>query len=89
VAGAGLLALIAVLTATLCYIRGTPGVDYASTVHIFKVFHAPLGFIIVGFGPLQAMVAVPLDNYWHTLYGIDIALWAPFHMMGVMGGVIS
>lgn len=88
VAGAGLLALIVVLTDTVRYFIGTPGVDDTSTVCIFKYFHAPLGFIIAGFGALQALVSAPLDNYWHTLYGIDIALWAPFHMMGVTGGVI-
>src|SRR6266568_5859011 len=85
VAGAGLLALSIVIADTVRYFKGTPGVDDASTVCIFKVFHAPLGFIIAGFGALQALVAAPLDNYWHNLYGIDIALWAPFHMMGVLG----
>jgi hypothetical protein len=89
VAGAGLLALSVVLADSVRYFKRTPGVDDASTLCIFKVFHAPLGFIIAGFGALQALAAAPLDNYWHTLYGIDIALWAPFHMMGVMGGVIG
>jgi len=89
VAGAGLLALSIVIADTVRYFKGTPGVDDASTVCIFKVFHAPLGFIIAGFGALQALVAAPLDNYWHNLYGIDIALWAPFHMMGVIGVVIG
>jgi hypothetical protein len=89
IGGAGLLALTTVLIESARYIRGTPGVDDTSTISIFKVFHAPLGFIIAGFGALQALVAAPLDNYWHTLYGIDIALWAPFHMMGVTGGVIG
>ena len=89
VTGAGLLALTVVLVDTLRYFKGAPGVDDTSTVCIFKFFHAPLGFIIAGFGALQALVSAPLDNYWHTLYGIDIALWAPFHMMGVTGGVIG
>ncbi len=89
VAGAGFLALTVVLADTVRYFKHTPGVDDTSTIRIFKVFHAPLGFIIAGFGALQALTAAPLDNYWHTLYGIDIALWAPFHMMGVTGGVIG
>jgi hypothetical protein len=89
IGGAGLVALAFVLVDTVRYLKGTPGVDDSSTISIFKVFHAPLGFIIAGFGALQALAAAPLDNYWHTLYGIDIALWAPFHMMGVTGGVIG
>ena len=89
VAGAGILALTVVLVDTVRFYRGAPGVDDNSTVRIFKLFHAPLGFIIAGFGALQALVSAPLDNYWHTLYGIDIALWAPFHMMGITGAAIG
>ncbi|HEU5370108.1 MAG TPA: hypothetical protein VFU69_16675, partial [Ktedonobacterales bacterium] len=63
--------------------------DDTSTVRVCWFFHAPLGFVITGFGALLALIAAPLDNYWHELYGIDIALWAPFHMMGVTGGLIG
>lgn len=89
VTGAGLIALTVCLADTIRYYRHAPGVDDNSTVRIFSIFHAPLGFIIAGFGALQALVAAPLDNYWHMLYGIDIALWAPFHMMGVTGAMIG
>ncbi|GCE13655.1 hypothetical protein [Tengunoibacter tsumagoiensis] len=89
VAGAGLIALAIVLWETLRYFRQTPGVDDDSTIRILRVFHAPLGFSVLGFGALLALAAAPLDNYWHELYGIDVALWAPFHMMGVTGGMIG
>ncbi|MEO8972547.1 MAG: hypothetical protein ABI406_13215 [Ktedonobacteraceae bacterium] len=89
VTGAGLIALAVILADTIRYYRHAPGVDDTSTVRIFHVFHAPLGFIIAGFGALQSLVSAPLDNYWHMLYGIDIALWAPFHMMGVTGAMIG
>jgi hypothetical protein len=29
-----------------------------------------------------------LDAYWHALYGIDVRIWAPFHVMFVMGMAI-
>ncbi|GCE05880.1 hypothetical protein [Dictyobacter aurantiacus] len=89
VAGAGLLALAVVLIETFRYRGHVPGVDDTSTVPIFRFFHAPLGFSVLGFGALLSLIAAPLDNYWHELYGIDIALWAPFHMMGVTGGLIG
>jgi hypothetical protein len=89
VGGAGLLALAVVLADTWRYYKGVAGVDDTSTVRVFRVFHAPLGFVIGGFGALVTLAAAPLDNYWHNLYGIDITLWAPFHMMGVTGGVIG
>ncbi len=89
VTGAGLIALGVVLGDTLRYRRGRVGVDATSTVPIFGLFHAPLGYVVTGFGALLALIAAPLDNYWHQLYGIDIALWAPFHMMGVTGAFIG
>jgi hypothetical protein len=89
VAGAGILALIVVLWETYRYRHHIPEVDDTSTVPIFRFFHAPLGFSVLGFGALLALISAPLDNYWHELYGIDIALWAPFHMMGVTGGLIG
>jgi hypothetical protein len=89
VAGAGILALIVVLWETYRYRHHVTDVDATSTVPIFRIFHAPLGFSVLGFGALLALISAPLDNYWHELYGIDIALWAPFHMMGVTGGLIG
>jgi hypothetical protein len=89
VTGAGLIALGVVLGDTVRYRRGRAGVDASSTVPVFGLFHAPLGYIVTGFGALLALIAAPLDNYWHQLYGIDIALWAPFHMMGVTGAFIG
>jgi hypothetical protein len=89
VSGAGLIALALVLLETRRYYKSVPGVNDASTVPIFGFFHAPLGFAVAGFGALLALVSAPLDNYWHELYGIDIALWAPFHMMGVTGAMIG
>lgn len=89
VAGVGLMVLALVLVETFRYRRGVAGVDDASTVRIFGFFHAPLGFVIAGFGALLALLAAPLDNYWHELYGIDVAMWAPFHLMGITGGMIG
>ena len=89
IGGAGLIVLILVLTSTVRYWRKAPGVDETSTVGIFGIFHAPLGYIITGFGALIAFIAAPLDNYWHELYGIDITLWTPFHIMGTIGGILA
>lgn len=89
VAGGGLLALFVVLLETYRYYHKKPGVDNNSTTAILGYFHAPLGFSVLGFGALLSLVAAPLDNYWHELYGIDVALWAPFHMMGVTGALVA
>lgn len=54
------------------------------------IFYGPLGAYVVGFGALLAAVAFPLDAYWHTLYGIDVRIWAPFHIMfAVSMGIVA
>ncbi len=51
-------------------------------------FHAPLGAYIAGFGALDSAIGFPLDSYWHSLYGIDVQIWAPFHVMIIAGIVV-
>ncbi len=53
------------------------------------VLHSSLGSYLVGFGAVCSAVAFPLDTYWHSLYGVDVSLWAPFHTMIYMGGVLG
>ena len=48
-------------------------------------FSSSVGAYLVGYGALATAIAFPIDQYWHTLYGIDVAVWAPFHVMGLTG----
>ncbi|MFN8634232.1 MAG: hypothetical protein U0893_10280 [Chloroflexota bacterium] len=84
----GLLCLALVLFDTWRARYGA-GVDDANSVRVFGLFRAPVGFVLAGFGALTTALAAPLDNYWHELYGVDVALWAPFHTMGSLGGFIG
>jgi hypothetical protein len=60
------------------------------SVGFAQIFSAPLGAYIVGFTALTAAVAFPLDAYWHALYDIDVAIWAPFHIMFVASmGIVA
>src|SRR5919202_134519 len=88
VALSGLVCLGMVLLETLRYRQGK-GVYDGNSMRVLGFFHAPLGFVVVGFGYLTVALAAPLDNYWHELYGIDVTLWVPFHMMGLLGGFIA
>jgi hypothetical protein len=89
VAGSGLIALFVVLLDTRRYYQKKAGVDDSSTVRILRFFHAPLGFTLLGFGMLTDLIAAPFDNYWHELYGVDVTLWTPFHLMGVLGAITA
>lgn len=85
----GLISLYMVLSTTWLYRRQAPGVTAANTVPWLGAFRSPLGFVVAGLGSAALLLAAPGDNYWHLLYGIDLTLWSPFHMMGLLGGIIN
>jgi hypothetical protein len=79
----GLAALTSVLIESV-WARRSPSLSSSSTAFA-GAFHSSLGAYIAGFSALDAAIAFPLDSYWHSLYGIDVAIWAPFHVMLLVG----
>lgn len=86
VALSGIAALVSVCIETL-WGRRNAAVARNST-SFTGLFQSSTGVFIAGFGALDAAIAFPLDSYWHSLYGIDVAIWAPFHIMFVIGMAI-
>ena len=87
IGGSGIVALINILIETKLLGRQQELRQYGSD--FLGVLHSSLGSYLVGFGAVCSAVAFPLDTYWHSLYGIDVSLWAPFHTMIYMGGVLG
>jgi hypothetical protein len=88
VALSGISGLLAVLIESWWARRNTSIAQYS--LGFAEVFSGPFGAYIVGFTALTAAVAFPLDAYWHALYGIDVAIWAPFHVMFVASmGIVA
>jgi hypothetical protein len=79
----GLAALAAVLSETWWARRNLAVARFGTT--FAGTFSSAPGMYMVGFGALTAAIGFPLDQYWHTLYGVDIAIWAPFHIMILVG----
>src|SRR5947209_20522655 len=57
IGGAGIIALVVIAVDTLRYQRKAPGVDDTSTIHILGIFHAPIGYVLLGFGALTDLAA--------------------------------
>ncbi len=79
----GISALSTVLIETFWARRDTQVAQ--SSTQFADAFHGSLGAYIVGFGALDSAIGFPLDSYWHSLYGIDVQIWAPFHVMIIAG----
>jgi hypothetical protein len=55
-------------------------------------FHLPIGktrlhpgMLIVAVGAALVLFFAPADDLWHRLYGADITLWGPMHLVGLLG----
>ncbi|GAC1569444.1 MAG: hypothetical protein NVS3B18_00350 [Candidatus Dormibacteria bacterium] len=44
----------------------------------------PMGLMAAG-----AVVGFPLDNYWHAVYGIDVTMWSPTHLLMIGGASLT
>jgi len=84
---AGIVALISILIETSWVRRHSELRAYGS--EFLGILYSSLGSYLVGFGAVCAAVGFVLDTYWHALYGLDVTLWAPFHTMAYMGGVVG
>ena len=54
-------------------------------VRITRDWYAPVGgFLMAGCG-LYALIGFPLDDVWHRIFGQDVTLWGPTHLMMIGG----
>ena len=47
------------------------------------------GFHLAAWGIALTVLAAPIDDLWHRLFGLDVTLWSPPHLLGIVGAVIN
>lgn len=47
------------------------------------------GFHLVWLGMGLTIIAAPIDDLWHRLFGIDVTLWSSPHLLGLAGAQVS
>jgi hypothetical protein len=52
-------------------------------------WHAPLGGVLIMACGLFSLTGFPLDDVWHRLFGQDVTLWGPTHLMLIGGASMS
>ena len=47
------------------------------------------GFHLAAWGVALVLLAAPIDDLWHRLFGLDVTLWSPPHLLGLLGTAIN
>ncbi|WP_244524703.1 hypothetical protein [Trujillonella endophytica] len=65
---------------------GPPG---PAAVHFIRGWDVPVGGVLIGAAGFYALLGFPLDDVWHRLFGQDVTLWGPTHLMLITGAGLS
>ncbi len=60
-----------------------------TAIRIGQDWYAPLGGVIMCATGFFSLIAFPLDDFWHRLFGQDVTLWGPTHLMLIGGAVMT
>ena len=61
----------------------------ASAVRLTRDWHAPLGGVLICACGAFSLTGFPLDDVWHRLFGQDVTLWGPTHLMLIGGAAMT
>lgn len=59
------------------------------SVRVTRHWHAPVGGLLVAAAGAYSLLGFPLDDVWHRLFGQDVTLWGPTHLMLIGGAGLS
>jgi hypothetical protein len=60
-----------------------------AAVRFLKGWDVPIGGVLLTAAGLYALLGFPLDDVWHRLFGQDVTLWGPTHLMLIGGAGLS
>ncbi len=84
-----LFGLFGVFIAGFCAVVLPEGKPSRSAVRISGDWYAPLGGIGLLAASSFALIGFPLDDFWHRLFGQDVTLWGPTHLMMIGGAALA
>jgi hypothetical protein len=82
----GLFLLFIAGTSAMVLPYDKPG---AAAVRITRTWFAPVGGLLMAMCGLYALIGFPLDDVWHRIFGQDVTLWGPTHLMLIGGAGLS
>jgi hypothetical protein len=61
----------------------------AAGVRLPRGMQAPLGGVLIIISATVALSAFPLDDMWHRIFGQDVTLWGPTHLLLFGGAALT
>ena len=61
----------------------------STAIRIADGWYAPLGGVLIAACGAFSLVGFPLDDVWHRLFGQDVTLWGPTHLMLIGGASMT
>jgi hypothetical protein len=85
---AGLYGIIAAGYLSTVFVRRgeVPG---RSAIRVGREQYWPLGGVMIAAAGMFAFAGFPLDDLWHRLFGQDVTLWGPTHLVMLSGGLLT
>jgi hypothetical protein len=83
---AGLFGIFSAGYFAICLPKERPG---PAAVRIAGDWYAPVGGILIAACGAFALIGFPLDDIWHRLFGQDVTLWGPTHLMLIGGAAMT
>jgi hypothetical protein len=83
---AGLFGIFAAGFLAIMLPEGKPS---ARALHLGGDWYAPLGGIAMLAAAAFALIGFPLDDIWHRIFGQDVTLWGPTHLMLIGGAGLT
>jgi hypothetical protein len=66
--------------------EGRPG---PAPIRLGPGWYAPVGGVLIAVCGGFALLGFPLDDVWHRLFGQDVTLWGPTHLMMLGGAAMT
>jgi hypothetical protein len=60
-----------------------------AAVKIMDGWYAPLGGVLMTVSSSFALAAFPMDDVWHRIFGQDVTLWGPTHLVLIGGAGLA
>jgi hypothetical protein len=60
-----------------------------AAVRITRDWYAPVGGILMAAAGFFALLGFPFDDVWHRIFGQDVTLWGPTHLMMIGGAGLA